>query len=50
MEATEVERFPGVPPGWVTPPWASADAEEPEIRAAVRLLAALPEPAQIAMP
>jgi hypothetical protein len=46
MRTTEVERFPGVPPGWVTPLWPSTDAEEPEIRAAVRLLAALPEPAQ----
>jgi hypothetical protein len=46
MRTTEVERFPGVPPGWVTSLWPSTDAEEPEIRAAVRLLAALPEPAQ----
>jgi hypothetical protein len=45
MRATEVERFPGLPFGWVTPPWLPTDTEEPEIRAAVRQLAALPEPA-----
>lgn len=50
MRTTELERFPGVPPGWVAPPWPSADAEEPEIRAAVRLLAVLPELAQTATP
>jgi hypothetical protein len=50
MRTTELKRFPGVPPGWVAPPWPSADAEEPEIRAAVRLLAALPELAQTATP
>jgi hypothetical protein len=50
MQATEVERFPGVPAGWVTPPWPSSDAEETEIRKAIRLLAALAEPGQIATP
>jgi hypothetical protein len=50
MKATEVERFPGVPPGWATPPWPTTDAEEPETRAAVRQLAGLPEPIQLSTP
>ena len=50
MKAIEVERFPGVRPGWATPPWPTTDAEEPEIRAAVRQLAGLPEPAQLPTP
>jgi hypothetical protein len=50
MKAMQVERFPGVPPGWVTPPWPTSDAKEPEIRAAVRQLAGLPEPGQLPTP
>jgi hypothetical protein len=49
MRATEVERFTGIPPGWVTPPWPTSDAEELEIRAAVRQLAGLVEAAQLPM-
>lgn len=43
MRATEVERFPGVPPG------PTSDTEELEIRAAVRQLAGLVEAAQLPM-